>query len=120
MLRQHYRITIILFSILIICTTTTTAELIDKDTYWLMVDTSEGERASAKLQSLSKLLVDVGKVPKYRIQHLKGEDASSDGIRNTLIEIGNNPASIETIVFLLSWRCIKTPWQYFNASLHIL
>ena len=100
MLRQYYKITIILFYIFIICITTTTAELVDPNTYWLMVDTSEDERASGKLQSLSKLLVNVGKVPKYRIQHIKGEDASSDGIKNRLIDIGNNPAPIETIIFL--------------------
>lgn len=100
MLTQHYKTTIILLNIFILCITTATAEPIDPNTYWLMVDTSEDERATTQLTNLRKLLVDVGKVPKDKIQHIKGEDASSDGIRNTLIDIGNNPATIESIVFL--------------------
>ncbi|RKU28754.1 hypothetical protein C6497_08320 [Candidatus Poribacteria bacterium] len=100
MSKQHYKIIIILFSLFIFCLANGTAELIDPNTYWLMVDTSEDERVSAGLQALSKSLVDVGKVPKNKIQHIQGEEASFDGIRNTLIDIGNNPATIDTIVFL--------------------
>ena len=100
MLTQHYKITVILLYTFIICITTATAELIDPNTYWLMVDTSQDERATTQLNKLSKLLVDIGKVPKYKIQHIKGEDASSDRIQSTLVDIGNNPATIETVVFL--------------------
>lgn len=100
MLTQHIKITIILLNTFIIFLSTATAELIDPSTYWLMVDTSQDERATTRLDKLSKLLVDVGKVPKYKIQYIKGEDASSDGIRNTLSDIADNPATIETVVFL--------------------
>lgn len=100
MSKQRYKIIIISLSSLIFCLTTATAELIDPSTYWLMVDTSEDERASTNLQALSKLLVNVGKVSKDKIEHIQGEDASFDGIRNTLVDIGNNPATIETMVFL--------------------
>ena len=100
MLRQYMKITTLLIFTLITCLTTSSAELIDPNTYWLMVDTSQDERATMRLEKLSKLLMDVGKVPKYKIQHIKGEEASFDGLQNTLSDIADNPATIETVIFL--------------------
>ncbi|MCG9129647.1 PEGA domain-containing protein [Candidatus Poribacteria bacterium] len=100
MQKQYKKITIILLYTFIFIITTATSELIDPNTYWLMVDTTEDERASTQLEALSRTLMNVGKVSKYRIQHIMGGDASYDGIRNTLVDIGNESTNIENIVFL--------------------
>lgn len=79
---------------------TTFAEPVDSGAYWLMVDTTPNADARTQFNTLGKLLKENGKVPQQRIQNLKGDQATKDGIQNALANIENVKGKIETFIFL--------------------
>ena len=97
---QKITFVILCASILTINVPMIPAETTDSGTYWLMVDVTPNARASASLNSLNNLLSEKGKVPQTHIKHLKGDAATHNGIRSALVNIGNNLAEKETVIFL--------------------
>lgn len=85
------------------------AEPIDSETYWLMVDTSTDSEAKALFKTLNKLLTERGKVSKQNIQQIKGDNATKDGIENAIAETTNISNKIETIIFLYHGEVSRIP-----------
>jgi hypothetical protein len=83
------------------------AETNDAGTHWLMVDATSDADAHALLNTLGDLLTKKGKVSEEHIHRLEGEEATHDGIRSTLVEIGNNPDKKQTVIFLFHGEVFK-------------
>lgn len=85
------------------------AEPIDSETYWLMVDTSSNAEANALFKTLNKLLTDKGKVSKQNIKQIEAGNATKDGIENSIAETANISNMIETIIFLYHGEVSRIP-----------
>lgn len=85
------------------------AEPVDSETYWLMVDTSSGADANTLFKSLNKLLIERGKVSKENIQRLNGDRATREEIENALIDIANRSDKINSLIFLYHGEVSKQP-----------
>lgn len=92
------------------------AEPVDSETYWLMIDTSPDADANALFKSLDKLLREKGKVSQQNIQRLKDGNATKDVIKNALIDITNNTDQINTLIFLYHGEVSK---QSGGNAMHI-
>lgn len=87
------------------------AEPVDSETYWLMVDSSPDADANALFKSLDKLLKERGKVPQENIQRLSGDRATKDEIENALIDIGtlSDKIRFNSLIFLYHGEVSKQP-----------
>ncbi len=85
------------------------AEPVDSETYWLMVDTSPNTDANKLFKSINKLLTEIGKVSQENIQRLNGNKATRDEIENSLINIADKSEKIKTLVFLYHGVVSKQP-----------
>lgn len=85
------------------------ADPVDSETYWMMVDTSPDADANKLFKSINKLLTDIGKVSQQNIQRLDGDNATKDEIENSLIDIANKSDEIKTLIFLYHGVVSKQP-----------
>ena len=85
------------------------AEPVDSETYWLMVDTSSDADANTLFKSINKLLIERGKVPQQNIQRLNGDRATKDEIENAIIDIANVSDKINSLIFLYHGEVSKQP-----------
>lgn len=107
---------ILIFCLFALGIASSAAEPVDSGTYWLMVDTSLDGQTSPLFNSLTKMLIENGKVLKDQITELKGENATYDGIKNALDDIKYNPAKIEKVVFLYHGTVSK---PHGSSAMHL-
>ena len=105
---KHKIIVIILFICLpFLCFWKVSAEPVDTETFWLMVDTTPNAEANKLFKKLNDLITKTGKVSQQNIHMLEGNKATKDEIENTLIEAVNRSDNIETIIFLFHGEVSK-------------
>lgn len=85
------------------------AEPVDSETYWLMVDTSPDADANTLFKSINKLLIERGKIPQQNIQRLNGDRATKDEIESSLSNIANLSDKINSLIFLYHGEVSKQP-----------
>ena len=106
---QKIVIFILFICILVSMVWDVSAEPVDSETYWLMVDTSPDADANTLFKSLDKLIKEKGKVSKQNIQHLKNDNATRYEIEDTFNQISNKSDKINTLIFLFHGVVSKQP-----------